>query len=77
MNFEELEKDFSATIDDVVSGKVAIEQINKIITHLRIKYNKEFIPISYGDRYDKLNEDITIIAFPVDNSKILFKASRK
>ena len=77
MNFDELEKDFSETIDNVVSGKLLKEQVNKIITHLRSKYNKDFVPISYGDRYDKLNDDITIVAVPKDNSQIVFKASRK
>lgn len=76
MTFEEIKKDFSDMTNDLANGKGIDVQIKKIINYLQVKYNKEFIPISYGDRYDKLNDDITILVYPKDDSRVMFKASR-
>ena len=71
MTFEEIKKDFSDMTNDLANGKGIDVQIKKIINYLQVKYNKEFIPISYGDRYDKLNDDITILVYPKYDSRVM------
>jgi len=38
-------------MNNITNGKGIDIQIKKIINYLQVKYNNEFIPISYGDRY--------------------------
>ena len=77
MDKNELRKDFFNMLDSINSDKNVETQINKIIDYLQHKYNKEFVPISYGDRYDKFDDDITILAFSQDAPQVVFKATRK
>ena len=51
------------------------EKLDAIINNLEMKYNEGFELISYGDRYDKLDEEICVLVHPKKDKKLVFKAS--
>jgi hypothetical protein len=67
-NFIDLMKKLSS--DDGVK-----EKLDAILNNLETKYNKKFKLISYGDRYDKFDEEICILAHPEEDERVVFKAS--
>ena len=67
-NFIDLMKKLSS--DDGVK-----EKLDALLNNLETKYNKKFKLISYGDRYDKFDEEICILAHPEEDERVVFKAS--
>lgn len=72
---DELKSNFIDLLKKLSRDDGVKEKLDAILNNLETKYNKKFKLISYGDRYDKFDGEICILAHPEDDEKVVFKAS--
>ena len=72
---DDLKNSFIDLLKSISRDDGVKEKIDTIINYLEMKYNEKFELISYGDRYDKLDEEISILVHPKNDKKLVFKAS--
>ncbi len=72
---DDLKNNFIDLMKKISSDDGVKEKLDAILNNLETKYNKKFKLISYGDRYDKFDEEICILVHPEEDEKLVFKAS--
>lgn len=72
---DDLKNSFIDLLKSISRDDGVKEKIDAIINYLEMKYNEGFELISYGDRYDKLDEEICVLVHPKNDNKLVFKAS--